>query len=403
MAPIRGDVVQRMRRLLSILLLLAFIPPLGATAASLDPVMRKVEAIRELRFTGPIRTATIKRSELTPYLRKQLEKDLPVSPDEYGRILESLQLIDRSSGAIDSLLDLYQAQVLAFYDPLAHVFYSLDAPPPGAEGSDLMQEAIEVHELTHALQDQHFDAGRVMEGLRDDWDAQMAYQSLLEGEATLVMLADMAKPMGVELDDVVANSAMLDTMGAMSQAGMAGVDAPRYFVQSLAFPYLQGLRFVSEAYRRGGWKAVDALYANPPRSTAEIIHPELYGHAKAGAPGKLLPPSKSASLLDTPLGEFHWRFLLGADAVRGWEADEARVTRVGPDLYRVETATRWDSPEDATTFADALRSFLGSRGVHADVRVSATRVAATWGAAIRPAATFGPVRRVPTPPAAPPN
>jgi hypothetical protein len=33
---------------------------------------------------------------------------------------------------------------------------------------------------------------------------------------------------------------------------------------------------VSEAYKRGGWRAVDALYLKPPQSSQQIINPELY-------------------------------------------------------------------------------------------------------------------------------
>jgi len=52
----------------------------------------------------------------------------------------------------------------------------------------------------------------------------------------------------------------------------------------LLFQYSEGVRFVAEAYRRGGWAGVDALYRNPPQSSHQIIHPALYFDSAAPQP-----------------------------------------------------------------------------------------------------------------------
>src|SRR5262249_5457001 len=44
----------------------------------------------------------------------------------------------------------------------------------------------------------------------------------------------------------------------------------------MLFQYSGGVRFVAEAWRRGGWAAVDHLYRDPPQSSQQIIQPELY-------------------------------------------------------------------------------------------------------------------------------
>jgi hypothetical protein len=44
----------------------------------------------------------------------------------------------------------------------------------------------------------------------------------------------------------------------------------------MIFQYSEGVRFVGEAYRRGGWNAVNALYASPPQSSQQIAKPGLY-------------------------------------------------------------------------------------------------------------------------------
>jgi hypothetical protein len=53
-------------------------------------------------------------------------------------------------------------------------------------------------------------------------------------------------------------------------------DTPEGLGYPLIFQYSEGVRFVGEAYKRGGWRAVDALYSKPPQSTQQIINPSLY-------------------------------------------------------------------------------------------------------------------------------
>ena len=50
----------------------------------------------------------------------------------------------------------------------------------------MLDAGINVHELTHALQDQHFHIGERDLALRDDTDANLAYHAVIEGEASLV-------------------------------------------------------------------------------------------------------------------------------------------------------------------------------------------------------------------------
>ena len=45
------------------------------------------------------------------------------------------------------------------------------------------------HEIVHALQDQHFDLQQVHKDIQGDWDRDDAYTSLIEGDATALMVA----------------------------------------------------------------------------------------------------------------------------------------------------------------------------------------------------------------------
>ena len=320
-----------------------------------------VERIRGLEFSRPVLRREIPRSELRGFLQKQIDADLPYAPEQYVEILRTLHLLDDEKDPLDSLFALYEAQALAFYDPRTHTYYSMNAPE-GLTG-DVPAEVVEIHELMHALQDQRFGIGARLDALRLDWDAAMAYQALLEGEATLLMMAAMYGDMGLDFDTIVRDEAFMSLLSAAASE-TAGIPegTPPYFVQSMTFPYVDGLRFVVNAYVKGGWKAIDALHENPPASTEEILHPELYvarQHNPQGSAGG----ADGGPLLMTTLGEFHWKFLLGDEAGEGWASDRVEVRSGSDDRMTVLGKSTWDSEKDATEFAAALRARLESEGV----------------------------------------
>ena len=189
-SPVPERMSRRLTQFLAALLLAA-----SASAASpLATSMHEVERIRGLRFEHDIRHVSIGRGELPERLRAQMLKSMPYSFDDYMLVLRSLQLVDgKNEQLMTQLIDLYQSQVLAFYDPLDHVYYSIREMPKGMEGTgldaDTMRDMVVIHELTHALQDQRFGAGAREATLTKDSDGELAFHSQLEGEATLVMMA----------------------------------------------------------------------------------------------------------------------------------------------------------------------------------------------------------------------
>ena len=74
--------------------------------------------------------------------------------------------------------------------------------------------------------------------------------------------------------------------------------APAFLKEDFVFPYNQGATFVQDIYSQGGWPAVDAVYQDPPVSTEQILHPNLYPSDK--------PIPVTLPDLTTALGE-GWR------------------------------------------------------------------------------------------------
>src|SRR5207253_2490808 len=250
-----------------------------SVASPLDKEMREVAKLRGLTFLHDVTQRTIDRSDLRPLIRQQLAKSIPYSIEDYVKILQALQLVDASTpDVIERMFKLYDSQVLAFYDPMTHTYFAIRQLPESLAGlgdADALRKSVVMHELTHALQDQRFDAASRDKALQKDTDGELAYHALLEGEATLVMLDYLLQKSGQSFEDAV-KSDLLTAMNAATADQSIAPDAPRYFVESLKFPYIEGLRLVVQAYRRGGWKEIDRLHANPPRTTREVLHSDEY-------------------------------------------------------------------------------------------------------------------------------
>lgn len=381
------------RRLFSAFLL--FLLASGASAGSIEQSMREVERIRGLKFTAPVRTVSIDRAKLPSILREQIEKSLPYSFDDYMRILTALRLVDPEAKDPEaSMIGLMEQQVLAFYDPLKHVYYAINGVPaglpPGASALGF-DDAVAVHELTHAIQDQHFGISKFDVESRDDSDLALALHSLVEGEASLVMLVKMVEPMGQTIESLTSNDAIVNAIaGAASMMANSSAGTPRYFTESLAMPYTAGLRFVIEAYRRGGWERVNRIYDDPPRSMREVLHPdEYFAGRRTSNPFPLKPPVPVGHVLTVEhLGEWHWQFLVGAAAARGWTGDRVTVAQDEFCNPTVLVETRWESPQRARSFRDAYLGFLQKQKVDADARLSGNEVNVAYGADLALIARF---------------
>ncbi|MFL6247992.1 MAG: hypothetical protein ACJ74H_18355, partial [Thermoanaerobaculia bacterium] len=124
---------------------------------------------------------------------------------------------------------------------------------------------------------------------------------------------------------------------------------------------------------RGGWKELDRIHADPPRTTREVLHPDEY-FARSFKPQAFDPTTPAGAISAEHMGEFHWRFLVGNEAARGWVNDRVIVYRDG----RVQAQTTWESPERATAFANAYSAFLKKRGIATTVKHDGVNASASY-------------------------
>jgi hypothetical protein len=149
--------------------------------------------------------------------------------------------------------------------------------------------------------------------------------------------------------------------------------APPFLRALLTFPYAHGLGFVREVRRRQPWSAFSKLYADPPRSSSQILHPELYLDGRIDPVTVELPDLGSAlgdgatRIVVDQAGEFGLtgvlREHLGEQAAAtGWRGDSYAVWQPPGGARDVLLArTLWETDAAAGAFATAYRQLLAKR------------------------------------------
>jgi hypothetical protein len=259
-------------------------------------------------------------------------------------------------------------QVAGYYEPKTQQFHLADWID--ADG----QRPVMAHELTHALQDHHFNLRRFEKWPKGDSDAELAAHSLIEGDATLAMVLYIA-------NNPLRALTFLKSIGTMAGASEELNQAPRAVRESLLFPYQEGLNWTRELYRLGGWNEVSEAFTTLPQSTEQILHPEKYfaheAPVKVVLPDlapllKKSEPPASAGGSKTQVtwkrissdvnGEFGLYLILDQflkspeeshRAAAGWAGDRTAVYESSKGEVLYVSLSTWDTEKDAREFFDA--------------------------------------------------
>lgn len=331
-------------------------PRNAAIVATSVTILKETSEIRELAILRPVKSGAQSRTEIERMIIRNLdEQTTPAEMHATELALKKLGLAPSEFQYRSFVVKLLTEQVAGYYDPKAQQFYLADWIE--LEG----QKPVMAHELTHALQDQHFNLRRFENWPKGDSDAELAAHALIEGDATLAMTLYMAKNPLVAL-------AFNRSLGGSNMASEQIKLAPRAIRESLIFPYEQGSEWATRVYKRGGWASVSQAYSKLPLSSEQILHPEKYFEYER--PVKVWLPDLRTALgngwkrIDYDVnGE--WSFYLILDqflnasvesrrAAAGWAGDRYALyegSKPG-DVFIVQL-TAWDTPGDAREFFDA--------------------------------------------------
>jgi hypothetical protein len=345
------------------------------TEAELEAVtyraMARVETLRELKFEQDIELEVLTREEY----REEREARPTASPfaNEFWR----------GTFVVGGETDV-NAELDHLYGEAVRGYYSSDRIVLVVDDSDEIRvdRATLVHELVHALQDQHFGLQR--EGTTID--ERRAELGLLEGEANYIpylyeqrcetewqCLPD-PEPTTAELDDRPFNTGLF---------------------LSIYAPYSEGPPFVAHLHETGGWEAVDRAHADRPASTAQLIRPEFYpdeipvdievrdrstddwapiktgdGEVRTETIGEatLFSTLWANGVIDRELTEGATElspYNYSHPATSGWTGDSFTVYQNGDNQTAHVWTLAWESEADAEAFADAYQDLLDANGADA--------------------------------------
>jgi hypothetical protein len=350
----------------------------AAIIAATESVLKETSELRELSILHPVKSGAQSRAEVERMVIHNLdEQTTPADMHATEMLLKKLGLVATDFQYRSFLIKLLTEQVAGYYEPKLKEFFL-------ADWIDLeAQKPVMAHELTHALQDQHFDLRRFEHWPKGDSDGELAAHALIEGDATLAMKIYMTKHPLIAL-------AFLRSLDDSKTSSEQFKQAPRALRESLVFPYDQGLDWATQLYKRGGWSMVSRAFTELPQSTEQIMHPDKYFAHEAPVSVNLpdvrglLGPRWKRISYDVN-GEWSYYLILdqflnseteSKRAAAGWGGDRYELYEGSTprDLF-VAQLTSWDTENDAREFFDAYSKRTMQR--YADAKETTAQVVET--------------------------
>lgn len=291
----------------------------GVPGADLDRAIADIEAFvakaRGLPFKQRVKVTLLDDAAFRARLDEDDDGDGDDEDDKEElekttKVLRALDLIDDDVDLEAATKSLLGDAVLGFYD-----FEDDEMVIRGAQLTPGVRRTL-AHELTHALQDQHFRLDRPELDDRDD-EAETAWVGLVEGDARRIerQYAGTMSKADREKSEEQTSSPDID-------------DVPRVLLESLAFPYIVGPPFVSRVVQEGGQARLDEAFKAPPTTSEHVMHPDAF--LRGEQPKAVDEPVADGEVFDRGvIGEFGLVLIMEDDlnerdllrAAAGWGGD----------------------------------------------------------------------------------
>lgn len=370
---------------------LALVLGFAAACASLFPPsedarlaawQEKASALRGQPFEAPVTLVWISRAEVPETVRGELSgvvtaEDVRRYRDGYA----ALGVFPANVDFLDAVLALSSDELAGLYSPRRKTLFVLDSLRDDPNSLAPGQSLIVVHELVHALQDQHFpESLALMAGLRHQDDVVAALSATIEGDANFTMLG--ADPSSSGSDGRTTQNAALVKEGMLAElenTGGAMARAPRLLRESLIFPYAWGTPLSARRFAERGNAGLDDALREPPLSTLRVFAPDdrdpvEFVRLPAAELEARLAARRCALGDDNVAGALTLRTLFaeygtpeqGDSLLRDWSGDRYLQIDCG-GTWELVWLTRWDSPDAAARFAKAYAAIAAKVAANSPV------------------------------------
>lgn len=342
-------------------------PPTDRERAVIGRLASIAERARDLEFRERFDIKIQNREQILGHIFQELdEEELEVS----RKVYVALGLLPADMDIQDLLNRVLGEQVAGYYDPEIDrlvirddVMRRLGGRTIGRTDEGAMTI---VHELVHALQDQHFGLDDLEE--EEDSDPSTAYQAVVEGDATLAMVGYAAQQNGMPLQLITQDPDNLRALleRGQAEAGNAELEAaPPILRVTLLSSYVDGLVFCAALHKDRGWAGIDEAHRRRPVSTEQILHPFKY--LVGELPDRVEIPDGLiegfAPLESDRLGELEMRVYFGQPqndvntaAAQGWNGDLMRAYESPDGRVAIVWFTSWDNPSEAEEAAGVAQT-----------------------------------------------
>lgn len=224
-----------------------------------------IEEVTEMKYQNRMKYEIVQRDvirdELTQDLIPQLKKFLNITNDDMVKRQAEMTAQITSQ----SILGKYSLSKKSFYivpDNIGTISKILEVKDEQLYDFVFL---LVIHEMVHALDDQHFDLRKIISA-KNTVETASAFNSLLEGHAVYVT------------NKIAERLNISETAKQTSVKSAAGISGELNRMQQQAYHsiYVKGAEFVQAIIEKKGPGIITTAFTSPPVSSRQIMNPDEY-------------------------------------------------------------------------------------------------------------------------------
>jgi hypothetical protein len=331
-------------------------------------MLAEVSKITGLEARKPITRELITREGIRKLVQSRLDQETTEEEIRLEELyLKKFGFVEADFDLAGRMVDVLAEQATALYDFKTKKLYLATWTPAD------MQEFALVHELVHALQDQHFNLGKYIDGAKGA-DGDLARTAVVEGQASWVMTEYVMRQGG--------RSLLQSRFLAVAAAAASRVEAreypvfaatPLFLQETLLFPYTWGLLFQQSVLEERGEAGFGEVFRHPPASTQHILSPEAYFEGRKPAKPELPKATLGRpykKVIEGEVGQLEHSILIRKFVTEEDAKELAPKWRGGRyALFEPRSKERavlvyavaWESADDAARYFEFYKQVLGKK------------------------------------------
>ena len=341
-------------------------------ADELDELIEVTERLRGLEFLRPPKFVLQDLESFRDGFASQRTEEFLETLDVWEIVYKLLGLLEPE----DSLRQLYSDPgVAGYFQPETEEVFV----PLTTDGMSIGDRSVIVHELVHALTEQHFNWGEAQSSHlnSDKIDRYQALLAVIEGDAVMQAARYVSEEITPEEREAIQALRAEAEQNSQNADETDETETPRFLVDFGNFPYSEGLNFLISILDLEGsdntepseedFSIINELYINPPASTEQIYHFDRYPSDEPLEVEHPTPKLTGYELLTTR----DWGMLgfvaifdqiLGDEgpnrpSVEGWGGDQFSLWHKGEEVALALTY-RGDEASDAEEMATAMKGYI---------------------------------------------